>query len=238
MHPGKYGRRRELFNIGLDIDMLNLEFAIKKGRPMKILCLGAHSDDIEIGCGGTVLKLVEKYRGTIFYWVVLSANKRRKKEAEESANAFLSEGMEKTIVIEKFKDGFFPYVGVEIKEFFEKLKREVDPDLIFTHFHLDLHQDHRLVSDLTWNTFRDHLIFEYEIPKYDGDLGSPNVFLQLDEDICKKKIEYILKIFKSQAGNHWFTDDTFFSMLRLRGIESNAPTKYAEAFYGRKVIVG
>jgi len=218
--------------------MLKLEFTIRKDRALKILCIGAHSDDIEIGCGGTILNLIEKYGRPIFYWVVLSSNEKRKKEAEESANAFLAGAKEKTIVIKDFRDGFFPYVGDEIKEYFEGLKQEVNPDLIFTHHRFDLHQDHRLVSNLTWNTFRDHMILEYEIPKYDGDLGSPNSFVHLDENTCKKKIKHTLNIFKTQAENQWFTEDTFLSILRLRGIESNAPTKYAEAFYSRKVIIG
>jgi LmbE family N-acetylglucosaminyl deacetylase len=217
--------------------MLNLEFAIRKDRTLKILCIGAHSDDIEIGCGGIILKLIEKYGNTIFYWVVLSANERRKKEAEEGANAFLAGAKGKTIVIKEFKDGFFPYIGGEIKEYFEGLKREVVPDLILTHYRLDLHQDHRLVSDLTWNTFRDRLILEYEIPKYDGDLGSPNFFVHLDETICRRKVQHILSMFKTQAENQWFTEDTFQSILRLRGIESNAPAKYAEAFYSRKIVL-
>ncbi len=217
--------------------MLKLKFATEKNQALKILCLGAHSDDIEIGCGGTILKLIEKYRRTTFYWVVLSSNERRKREAEESANAFLAGAKIKTIVIKEFRDGFFPYVGGEIKEYFERLKREVDPDLIFTHHRMDLHQDHRLVSDLTWNTFRNHLILEYEIPKYDGDLGSPNFFVHLDETICKTKMKHIISFFKTQADNHWFTEETFQSILRLRGIESNAPTKYAEAFYGRKMVL-
>jgi LmbE family N-acetylglucosaminyl deacetylase len=217
--------------------MLKLEFTIRKDRALRILCIGAHSDDIEIGCGGTILKLIEAYKSTMFYWVVLSSNEKRKKEAEESANAFLTNAKRRRIVIKGFRDGFFPYIGSDIKEYFEGLKREVNPDLIFTHYRLDLHQDHRLVSDLTWNTFRDHLILEYEIPKYDGDLGSPNFFVHLDKDICEKKIEYILNIFKTQAENQWFAEETFLSLLRLRGIESNAPTKYAEAFYSRKVAL-
>lgn len=217
--------------------MLKCEFAIKNDQTLKILCIGAHSDDIEIGCGGTILKLIEKYGNTIFYWVVLSSNEKRKLEAEESANAFLAGAKEKTIVIKEFRDGYFPYIGGEIKQYFEELKGKVDPDLIFTHYRSDLHQDHRLVSELTWNTFRNHQIFEYEIPKYDGDLGSPNLFVPIDNDACKKKTAYIQNIFKTQAENKWFTEDTFLSIMRLRGIESNAPTKYAEAFYSRKAVL-
>jgi len=200
------------------------------------MCLGAHSDDIEIGCGGTILKVIENFKNTVFYWVVFSSDMKRKREAEESAHVFLREVKSKTIKIEDFKDGFFPYVGGEIKEYFENLKQEFKPDLIFTHYRLDLHQDHRLLSDLTWNTFRDHLILEYEVPKYDGDLGSPNSFVHLEETICNRKISYILNHFKSQTDNQWFNQETFQALLRLRGIESNAPEKYAEAFYCRKMV--
>jgi LmbE family N-acetylglucosaminyl deacetylase len=217
-------------------EMMNLKLSTR-GDSLKVLCVGAHSDDIEIGCGGTVLKLVEKYKSTLFYWVVLGSEEERKREAEESANAFLADAKDQTVTIKEFKDGYFPYAGNEIKEYFEELKREVDPDLIFTHHRLDLHQDHRLVSDLTWNTFRDHLILEYEIPKYDGDLGAPNVFVHLDEAICRAKIQHILNFFKTQAENQWFTEETFRAILRLRGIESNAPTQYAEAFHSRKLIL-
>lgn len=208
-----------------------------KGAPLKVLCLGAHSDDIEIGCGGTVLKLVREDKTIEFDWVVFSASQKRKTEARTSAEAFLAGAKRRTIVIKAFKDGFFPYIGGDIKDTFEALKRDVEPDLIFTHHRADLHQDHRLISELTWNTFRDHLIMEYEIPKYDGDLGAPNVFVGLDEAVAKKKIQHILKYFKSQAGNGWFTEDTFRAILRLRGVESNSPTRYAEGFYGRKLVL-
>ena len=149
----------------------------------------------------------------------------------------MANAAEQTVIIKEFKDGFFPYIGDEIKHFFEVLKRDLNPDLIFTHFRSDLHQDHRLVSDLTWNTFRDHLILEYEIPKYDGDLGAPNIFFHLEDEICRKKIKNILACFKSQSGNQWFTEETFMAMLRLRGIESNSPFQYAEAFYCRKLVI-
>jgi len=216
--------------------MMDLKFA-QRGDVLKVLCLGAHSDDIEIGCGGTVLKLIKGHKRVAFDWVVLSANEKRKKEAEASAAAFLVGAGHRKVVVKKFRDGFFPYTGGEIKEYFEELKRTIDPDLIFTHCRQDLHQDHRLVSELTWNTFRDHLILEYEIPKYDGDLGAPNVFVPLNETVCGTKIRLILKYFKSQAGNRWFTEDTFRAIMRLRGIESNAPAGYAEAFYSRKLIL-
>jgi LmbE family N-acetylglucosaminyl deacetylase len=217
--------------------MLNLKLDIKKDRVLTVLCLGAHSDDIEIGCGGTILKLIEDYENTAFCWVVFSSNKNRKKEAEKSAQAFLQEAKQKTVIIKEFREGFFPYIGAEIKDYFEELKQSVSPDLILTHHRFDLHQDHRLISDLTWNTFRDHLLLEYEIPKYDGDLGVPNFFVPITKSICTQKIKYILNYFPSQHENQWFSKDTFQSLLRLRGIESNAREKYAEAYYCRKVIV-
>ena len=216
--------------------MMNLKLAQSEDS-LKILCLGAHSDDIEIGCGGTVLKLIAGHKTIEFDWVVFSASQKRKTEARTSAEAFLTGAKRRTVVIKAFRDGFFPYVGGEIKDFFEGLKRKVAPDLIFTHHHGDLHQDHRLISELTWNTFRDHLILEYEIPKYDADLGAPNVFVGLDDATAKKKIQYILRYFESQAANRWFTEDAFRAILRLRGVESGSPTRYAEGFYGRKLVL-
>ena len=216
--------------------MMNLRFA-QRGDSLKVLCLGAHSDDIEIGCGGTVMKLIKDHKRVAFDWVVLSADEKRRKEAEASAAAFLTGAADKTVVVRDFKDGFFPYAGGEIKDYFEALKREVNPDVIFTHNRTDLHQDHRLVCELTWNTFRDHLILEYEIPKYDGDLGAPNVFVHLDGAVCGTKIRLILKYFKTQAENRWFKKETFLALMRLRGIESNAPAGYAEAFYTRKLFL-
>jgi len=215
--------------------MIQFEFNRSMHRPFKILCLGAHSDDIEIGCGGTILKLLESDGKMAFHWVVFSSNEVRKKEAEKSAEVFLAGAIDKYIAVKAFRDGFFPYIGSEIKQYFEALKRKVDPDLIFTHYRSDLHQDHRLISDLTGNTFRDHLILEYEIPKYDGDLGQPNVYVRLEESIVNRKNKHLMESFQSQEENQWFTQETFRSLLRLRGIESNA--QYAEAFYGRKHVL-
>jgi LmbE family N-acetylglucosaminyl deacetylase len=217
--------------------MMNLKFA-QRGNSLKVLCLGAHSDDIEIGCGGTVMELIKESNQVAFDWVVLSADEKRRKEASASSAAFLAGAAHRNVVIKKFRDGFFPYIGGEIKEYFEELKRGIDPDLILTHCRQDLHQDHRLVSELTWNTFRDHLILEYEIPKYDGDFGAPNIFVHLDEAVCAAKSRNILKHFRTQAGNSWFTEDAFRAPMRLRGIESNAPSGYAEGFYGRKLVLG
>lgn len=203
---------------------------------LKVLCLGAHSDDIEIGCGGTMLRLLAEHDDVEVHWVVLGSNGKRDGEALASANKFLADARKKKIIIKKFKESFFPYVGKEIKTFFEKLKKSVSPDIIFTHYRHDLHQDHRLISELTWNTYRDHLILEYEIIKYDGDLGVPNFFVHLDEAICQKKINFIMEFFKSQRDRDWFTADAFLSILRIRGIECRAPEKYAEGFYCRKLV--
>jgi LmbE family N-acetylglucosaminyl deacetylase len=214
-----------------------LKISFDNRSPMKILCLGAHCDDIEIGCGGAIRKLAETVTEVSVYWVVFSSDDRRGKEALKSANDFLRGIKRKKIAIERFRNGFFPYQGTKIKEYFEIMKREFHPDIIFTHYGNDLHQDHRLISELTWNTFRDHLILEYEIPQFDGDPGSTNFFIHLDETLCRVKTETILKCFKSQNDKKWFTNDTFFSILRLRGVESNAPGRYAEGFYCRKIIL-
>lgn len=217
--------------------MLQLTFNSSDQAPIRqVLCLGSHSDDIEIGCGGTILKLIDSYPGLTIYWVVLGASGEREREAYKSACSLLEGIDQKKVIVKGFRDGFFPYIGMEIKEYFEELKQLVSPDLILTHYRHDRHQDHRLVSDLTWNTFRDHLIWEYEIPKYDGDLGSPNIFVHLNETICHKKLRHLFEHFSTQANRGWFTEDTFLSIMRLRGIESNTLEKYAEAFYCRKIV--
>jgi LmbE family N-acetylglucosaminyl deacetylase len=212
-----------------------MKIQLKIDKPLKILCLGAHCDDIEIGAGGTLLKLFDEYTIDNVTWIVFSSNDIRKKEATKSAELFLSQSASKKIIIKNFRDGFFPYQGSEIKEFFEKLKTEDSPDIIFTHYRDDRHQDHRVISDLTWNTWRTHFILEYEIPKYDGDLGIPNFYVLLDEKYIKKRNQILLETFQSQNSKHWFDDSTFSSLTRIRGIES--ATKFAEAFYARKLIL-
>ena len=202
----------------------------------KILCLGAHPDDIEIGCGGTILRFMKEVPKAQYRWIVFSGTKIRAKEALKSASAFLDGVESKQIDIHNFKESYFPFIGAEIKDCFEKLKKEFNPDIIFTHYTKDAHQDHKLISKLTWNTFRDHLIFEYEIPKYDGDLGSPNLFLSLSEFLIQKKIDYLCNNFPSQKKKSWFSKETFRSILRIRGMESNSPDKYAESFYCRKIL--
>lgn len=217
--------------------MLSVALKNRQDVALRILCLGAHSDDIEIGCGGTILRWIGEYPGLEVHWIVFSATGQRAVEAHESAEVFLRQVEGKKVIVKDFREGYFPYIGAEIKDYFEQLKSEVSPDLIFTHYRNDLHQDHRLISELTWNTFRDHLILEYEIPKYDGDIGTPNLFVHLDEAICRTKIEYLMAHFRSQQVRHWFTEDTFLSMLRIRGIESAAADKFAEAFYARKLVL-
>ena len=221
---------------GVERPMRELSFVRKKGESLKALFLGAHSDDIELGCGGTILSLLEQNRELEVWWVVFSASDERRREAERSAEMFLRGAVKKEVIVRDFKESFFPYIGSDIKAYFEELKN-IGPDLVFTHFRNDLHQDHRLISELTWNTFRDHVILEYEIIKYDGDLGSPNVFVHLTEEVCVTKIKYLMEHFQSQHSRQWFTEEAFRAILRLRGIESNAPSKFAEAYYARKLVL-
>ena len=216
--------------------MLSVNFA-DRPEGLKVLCLGAHCDDIEIGCGGTLLQLANEYKIQQLKWLVFTSSDERGAEARRSAEYFVQKCKAKEIVIKKFKDGFLPYEGEQIKSLFEELK-SFNPDLIFTHYRHDLHQDHRTICELTWNTFRNHLIVEYEIPKYDGDLGSPNWFVKIDEDIAQKKVSTIIDCFQSQASKQWFDKETFFALMRIRGIESASPSRYAEGFYVRKLMMG
>lgn len=216
--------------------MIHLNLEGKADRALEILCLGCHSDDIEIGCGGTILRLAEQYPGCVFHWVVFSAIGVRAAEARHAAELFAGSRL-KGPLLKTFQDGFMPYAGAEAKTVFEKELKQLSPDVIFTHHGKDAHQDHRLISELTWNTFRDHLILEYEIPKYDGDLGQPSLFVPLESEVCQKKVRCILDAFQSQHSKRWFQQDTFLSLMRLRGMECNAPSGYAEAFYCRKLVV-
>jgi LmbE family N-acetylglucosaminyl deacetylase len=217
--------------------MIHLKLEREVAGPLVVLCLGAHSDDIEIGCGGTILRLAEQYPDSRFHWVVFSAGGVREAEARRAAELFVGPTALEGPLLKTFTDGFMPFVGSEVKEVFEELKPAVSPDLIFTPNRKDAHQDHRLIGELTWNTFRDHLILEYEIPKYDGDLGRPSVFIPLEDEVCQKKVRYIMEAFPSQHSKRWFRVDTFISLMRLRGMECNAPSGYAEAFYCRKLVL-
>ncbi len=213
--------------------MLALTFPKK----LRVLCLGAHSDDIEIGCGGTLLKLAEECEHLEVIWVVFSAEGERAKEARKSANSYLRNVARAEVVVKDFRGSLFPYEGEKIKSYFETLKA-FEPDLVFTHFRDDRHQDHRVISDLSWNTFRNHLILEYEIPKYDGDLGAPTVFVSLDKKTVKKKTKRLRQYFQTQGNKHWFAEETFSGLMRLRGMECASGTGYAEGFYARKLTVG
>jgi LmbE family N-acetylglucosaminyl deacetylase len=208
------------------------------GARRQILVIGSHSDDIEIGCGATLLALTRAQPDLAVTWVVLGAQGVREDEARASGAAFLEAADRSEVIVHGFRDGFFPYVGGEIKDVFEDLKALVDPDIIFTHTRHDLHQDHRLVCELTWNTWRDHLVIEYEIPKYDGDLATPNVFVSVPEELAREKAELIVRTFESQTVKHWFDRELFLGLMRVRGMEGRSPSGYAEAFTCRKLAIG
>lgn len=217
--------------------MINLQLAQNIIRPITVLCIGCHSDDIEIGCGGTLLWLQQKYKECRFHWAVFSSAGVRADEALQSASLFVGANMRTPPLLKNFRDGFMPYNGAEIKDVFEAELKPLEPDLIFTQNHADAHQDHRLIGELTWNTFRNHLILEYEIPKYDGDMGRPNVFVPLDRDTCRAKVSYLMESFASQRPKSWFEESTFMALMRLRGMECNSESGYAEAFYSRKIVL-
>jgi LmbE family N-acetylglucosaminyl deacetylase len=215
--------------------MLPLHLPDRAGAPLKVLALGAHCDDIEIGCGGTLLALLAARPETDVTWVVFSSTPEREREARAGAERFLAGGRgRKEVHVLRHRDGFFPYEGAQVKESFERLK-EVRPDIVFTHCREDRHQDHRTVSDLTWNTWRGQMILEYEIPKYDGDLGAPNCFVPLEEEAWSRKVRTICDVYRSERHKQWFTEDTFLALMRLRGVECGV--RYAEAFYCRKAAV-
>jgi LmbE family N-acetylglucosaminyl deacetylase len=205
---------------------------------LEVLCIGAHSDDLELGCGGTILRLLAQGRIARITWVVLGAAGERAREAQEGARLVLGDHPDARVVVEAFRDGFFPYdAPAALKEWFERTRRAVRPDVVFTHYRHDRHQDHRLVSDLTYNTFRDHLVLEYEVMKVDGDLGNPNVYVALDAATVARKVAVLEAAFPTQRGRRWFDAEAFRALMRLRGIEAGAPGGYAEAFQGRKLIL-
>jgi LmbE family N-acetylglucosaminyl deacetylase len=214
---------------------LNLRSHAK--TPLRLVCLGAHSDDIEIGCGGLILHLLGGRRQIDVDWVVFSGSGPREREARQSAGLFLRGARRSRVIVKQFRDGFFPQQGTEIKDVFEELKQGAPPDIVLTHYRRDRHQDHRVLSDLAWNTFRDHWILEYEIPKYDGDLSTPNCFMPLDRRTCTRKVKYLQDVFGTQRDKHWFSNETFLGLMRLRGMECRAAHGYAEAFYARKLTL-
>ena len=216
--------------------MAALGFTFAAPSPQRLLILGAHADDAEIGAGGFVRVLIARRPAMRIHWVVFCAAGQRQAEAAASAQEILGTERGRTFETHAFRDGFFPYEGVRIKEEFERLKQGYEPDLVLSHHRADLHQDHRVIAELTWNTFRSHLILEYEIPTYDGDLGSPNFFVPLSAGIIQEKVDGLMKHFASQRGKSWFSAETFEAIMRLRGMECRSESGFAEAFYLRKAV--
>jgi LmbE family N-acetylglucosaminyl deacetylase len=205
---------------------------------LKLLCLGAHADDIEIGCGGTMLRLLAEYPGSACRWVVFSGSPERAVEARNSAALYLAGAAERRVDLHEFRDGHFPVALTAIKDALAAVAREFSPDVVFTHYRHDLHQDHRTISDVTWQTFRDHAVLEYEVPKYDGDVGQPNLYVPLSRETARRKVEHLLAAFPTQRVKRWFTEETFLALLRLRGIECATADGLAEAFFARKLTLG
>jgi LmbE family N-acetylglucosaminyl deacetylase len=218
--------------------MLPIRLAEGDGPPT-FLFLGAHADDIEIGCGATILRLLAEHPDAAVKWVVFSADDRRENEARASASAFLDGAgiAPDDIVVHRFRESYFPHDGAEVKDAFEDLKSAVTPDVVFTHRREDLHQDHRTIAELTWNTFRDHIVLEYEIPKFEGDLGHPNLFVPLTDEIVERKIDLLIEHFGTQRSKRWFRPATFRGLMALRGVESGAQSGWAEAFHARKLVL-
>ena len=216
---------------GVVFPMLNLNFT----RLRSVLCLGAHADDIEIGCGGALLRLLSQHPQLEVQWVIFSGHQGRVAEARASAARYL-QGHTHQVTVHAFRDSFFPYQAEAIKEVFHGLSRACQPDVIFTHRRDDAHQDHRVLAELTWCAFRNHVVLEYEIPKYEGDLGNPNVYFSLDRELAERKVRWLYEAFPTQTEKPWFTEDTFWALLRLRGLEANSPGLYAEGFYARKLV--
>jgi LmbE family N-acetylglucosaminyl deacetylase len=215
--------------------MIATQLQLTPGAPLRVLLLGAHCDDIEIGCGGTLQALARLYPDLECRWSIFSSTAERAEETRRAASMLLPSTVRVRFDIKTFRNSFFPYIGAEVKDHMEAIKRDFAPSLVLTHFERDRHQDHRVVSELTRNAYRDHLILEYEVVKYDGDLASPGVFVPLTLEQVERKVEVLMTAFESQRDHHWFTPDTFRSLMRLRGIESNSPSGFAEAFHCRKV---
>ena len=213
--------------------MLRLQFS----KLERVLCLGCHPDDIEIGCGGALLRLFEENPAVEVLWAVLSGDEIRAQEARVSADRWLAALSAKEVVQASFPDRFFPAQAEQVKRYIHGIAERFSPDVIFTHRRDDAHQDHRLVAEITWSAFRNDLILEYEIPKYDGDLGNPNIFVELDKSGAQRKVSALMECFESQRTKPWFSEDVFWALMRLRGLECNSPTNYAEGFYCRKLVI-
>jgi LmbE family N-acetylglucosaminyl deacetylase len=202
-------------------------------RLRRILCIGAHSDDVEIGCGGTILHILDQNPSVEVLWCVFSASGLRAHEALRGADLFLERARDRRVVLHEFADARFSDSAATIKGHFEAFK-QFDPELIFTHRVEDAHQDHRLLGQLTFQTFRSQLVLQYEIPKFDGDLGHPNVYVTISADELARKCRYLQEAFATQQSKHWFDPDTFRGLARIRGLECASPTRFAEGFYCRK----
>ncbi len=220
--------------------MLSFLPDLPAGEPLRVLCLGAHCDDVEIGAGGTLLELLGRERPLELHWAVFTSDEVRKKEAQASADWFLSRPGNQSdpassIDIHDLPASFLPSHWEDLKGRFFELRSRFDPHLVLTHRRGDRHQDHNLIAELTWNTFRDHAILEYEIAKFEGDLGQPNVFVPVSEENVAAKVKAIRGHFASQADKTWFDESAFRALMRLRGIECNSPSGYAEAFHASKL---
>jgi LmbE family N-acetylglucosaminyl deacetylase len=214
--------------------MLDVVLGGDRARPLELLCLGAHADDIEIGSGGTILRLLAERPGSRVRWVVLSATEERRREASASAAAFLGDAEESGVIVEDFQESYFPYLAT-LKDYLKELRGAVDPDLVLCPHRHDDHQDHRTVAELVWQTFRDHVIAEYEIPKYEGDLGRPNSFVRLSPETVGRKLALLQEHFPSQHGKYWFRPELFSGIMAIRGVE--AGVAWAEGFHVRKFVM-
>lgn len=217
--------------------MLRLVPEARGGRPLRLLCIGAHSDDLEIGCGGTILTWLTSMPAVDITWVVLCAEEIRAAEARRSARVLLARATARKVIIANFRDCFLQSQYADVKSYFEDLKRGVNPDVVITHWLQDRHQDHRLAAELTWNTWRNHLVLEYEIPKYEGDLSTPNAYVPISASLARRKISHLNRCFSSQRSKDWFAADTFLGLMRIRGLESRSPSGFAEAFHARKLVL-
>lgn len=207
------------------------------GRPFRILCIGAHCDDIEIGCGGTLLHMQASGQKPIIDWIVLTGEEARQTESRSAMELLVNPTCRGDLLFGGFPDSRLPTVYGAVKEFFSSLRGRPRPDMIFCHYRDDAHQDHRLVSEVVWGAYRDHLVLEYEIVKWDGDLGRPNAYVPLEREILDRKLEVLMGVYGSQRGKDWFTEDTFLAMSRLRGVECRSPSGHAEAFHVRKFVL-
>lgn len=217
--------------------MIGLDFGVPPDQPLRLFCLGAHSDDIEIGCGGTIRRLVNRPGGLECRWMVFSGTPERAEEARRAAADLLDGALAASIDVLDFRESYFPYDGAAVKDAVQDAARAFTPHVVLTHYRDDRHQDHRVLSDLAWNAFRDSLVLEYEIPKWDGDMGRPNVYVPIGPDDAQRKITTIMERFATQGSKAWFDEETFWALLRIRGMECNSPSRFAEAFYGRKVLL-